>query len=131
MAPAALGLSGASSHEPFHADGGQKSMAVTERSGQKTPPRRRDLPWSNRTVAQVVALPNRAVLGIKAAGSAVDRPARRAAAARPARSARLTGHADRYCPAVVYLAAVAAYLAGRREPRVLRPARVGPFPCLS
>jgi carbonic anhydrase/acetyltransferase-like protein (isoleucine patch superfamily) len=37
MAPTALGLFGASSHEPFHADGGQRSMAVTERSG-KTPP---------------------------------------------------------------------------------------------
>ena len=33
-APAALGLFGASSHEPFHADGGQRSIAVTERSGQ-------------------------------------------------------------------------------------------------
>jgi len=42
MAPAALGLSCASSHEPFHADGGQKSMAVTGRSGQKPPQRRRD-----------------------------------------------------------------------------------------
>jgi len=37
MAPTALGLFGSSSHEPFHADGGQRSMAVTERSG-KTPP---------------------------------------------------------------------------------------------
>jgi hypothetical protein len=33
-APAALGLFGASSHEPFHADGGQESMAVTECSGR-------------------------------------------------------------------------------------------------
>jgi hypothetical protein len=40
-APAALGLFCASSHEPFHADGGQKSMAVTERGGQKPPQRRR------------------------------------------------------------------------------------------
>jgi hypothetical protein len=36
-APAALGLSSASSHEPFHADGGERSRAVTERSGQKPP----------------------------------------------------------------------------------------------
>ena len=52
MAPTALGLFGASSHEPFHADGGQKSMAVTERSGQTPPQRRRNLPWSGRTVEQ-------------------------------------------------------------------------------
>ena len=65
MAPtAALGLFGASSHEPFDADGGQKSMAVTERSGQTPPQRRRNLPWSGRTVEQVVALPNSAVLGM-------------------------------------------------------------------
>jgi hypothetical protein len=51
MAPTALGLFGASSHVPFHADGGQKSMAVTECSGQ-TPQRRRNLPWSGRTVEQ-------------------------------------------------------------------------------
>jgi hypothetical protein len=66
-APAALGLFCASSHEPFHAHGGQESMAVTERSGQKPPQRHRDLPWSDRTVNQdidqveadqVVALPN-------------------------------------------------------------------------
>ena len=65
-APAALGLFCASSHEPFHAHGGQESMAVTERSRQKPPQRRRDLPWSDRTVDQVVrirCLPNRAVLG--------------------------------------------------------------------
>ena len=31
-APAALGLFCASSHEPFHADGGRKSIAVTKRS---------------------------------------------------------------------------------------------------
>ena len=45
-------------------------MAVTERSGQTPPQRRRNLPWSDRTVEaveQVVALPNWAVLGIKAA----------------------------------------------------------------
>jgi hypothetical protein len=33
--PAALGLFWASSHEPFHVDGRERSMAVTERSGQK------------------------------------------------------------------------------------------------
>ena len=32
MALAALGLSGATFHEPFHADGRQRSMTVTERS---------------------------------------------------------------------------------------------------
>jgi hypothetical protein len=53
MAPTALGLFGASSHESFHADGGQKSTAVTERSGQKPPQRRRDLSWSDITVDQV------------------------------------------------------------------------------
>jgi len=31
-APAALGLSGGWFHEPFHADGRQRSMIVTERS---------------------------------------------------------------------------------------------------
>lgn len=58
--------------EPFRAHGGQESMAVTERSGQKPPQRRRDLPWSDRTVDQsirtvdqVVVLPNRAVLGLR------------------------------------------------------------------
>jgi hypothetical protein len=55
-APAALGLFCASSHEPFHAHGGQESMAVTERSGQKPPQRRHDLPWSDRTVDQIVCL---------------------------------------------------------------------------
>ena len=74
MAPTALGLFGASSHEPFHADGGQRSMAVTERSGQTPPQRRRNLPWSDRTVEQVVALPNWAVLGIKAAQARRQRP---------------------------------------------------------
>src|ERR1700683_4015927 len=52
-APAALELFCVSSHEPFHAHGGQESMAVTERSGGKKPPQRhRDLPWSDRTVDQ-------------------------------------------------------------------------------
>ena len=31
-APAALGLCNASSHEPFHANGGQQPMAITQRS---------------------------------------------------------------------------------------------------
>jgi hypothetical protein len=44
---------GPSSHESFHAHGGQESMVVTECSGQKPPQRRRDLPWSDRTVDQV------------------------------------------------------------------------------
>jgi hypothetical protein len=39
-APAALGLSGASFHEPFHADGGKWAIAVTERSEQNPPQRR-------------------------------------------------------------------------------------------
>ena len=71
---AALGLFCGSSHEPFHADGGQKSMAVTECSGQTPPQRHRNLPWSDRTVGQdshshaplSCALPNPAVLGNKA-----------------------------------------------------------------
>ena len=37
MALAALGLSGASFHEPFHAGGEQQSMAMTERSRQYPP----------------------------------------------------------------------------------------------
>ena len=52
MALAALGFFCASSHEPSHVDGGQKPIAVTERSGQ-SPPQRRDLPWSGKTVEQV------------------------------------------------------------------------------
>src|SRR5439155_13450161 len=68
-APAALGLFCASSHEPFHADGGQKPMAVTGRSGQKPPQRHRDLPWSDRTVDQVVAPPDRAVPGSSGAAA--------------------------------------------------------------
>jgi hypothetical protein len=51
-APSALGLFCASSHEPFHAHGRQESMVVTERSGKKPP----QLPWSDSTVDQVVAL---------------------------------------------------------------------------
>jgi hypothetical protein len=34
MALAALGLSSASFHEPFHANGAQQPMAITERSDQ-------------------------------------------------------------------------------------------------
>jgi hypothetical protein len=33
----ALGLFGASSHDPFHANGGQRPMAITERSDQNPP----------------------------------------------------------------------------------------------
>jgi hypothetical protein len=49
-------------------------MAVTERSGQTPPQRRSNLPWSDRTVEQVVALPNWAVPGIKAAQARRQRP---------------------------------------------------------
>jgi hypothetical protein len=42
-APAALGLFGASSHEPFHADGEKQVAPVTERSDQNLPKRRRNL----------------------------------------------------------------------------------------
>jgi hypothetical protein len=73
-APAAQGLFCASSHEPFHADGGQESTTVTERSGQKPPQRRRNLLWSDRTVEQVVELPNRAILG--SSGATARRRAR-------------------------------------------------------
>jgi hypothetical protein len=41
MTPAALGLSDATFHEPFHAFGGNWPMAVTERSDRKPPQRRR------------------------------------------------------------------------------------------
>jgi hypothetical protein len=54
--PAALGISGTPFHEPFHADGGQGPMAVTERSNQNRPQRRRALKttWSDRTAEQLV-----------------------------------------------------------------------------
>lgn len=55
-APAALGLFCASYHEPFHAHRGQESMAVTERSRQKPPQRRCDLPWPDRTVNHAVSI---------------------------------------------------------------------------
>jgi hypothetical protein len=62
---AALGLFGASSHESFHADGGQRLMAVAERSYQNRLQRRHTLKtiWSDRSVRQLIALPNLAVLG--------------------------------------------------------------------
>ncbi len=47
---AVLGLSGAPVHEPVHADGGQRPIAVTERSERNPPQRCRNLTtWSNRT----------------------------------------------------------------------------------
>ncbi len=51
---ATLGLSGASFHESFHADGGQRLMAVTECSDQNRPQQCRAMkaPWSDRTVEQ-------------------------------------------------------------------------------
>ena len=67
MAPVTLGLSGGTSHEPFHAYSRHHPMGVTKRSSQEQLRRYRDLPGSDRTVDQVVALPNRTVLGIKAA----------------------------------------------------------------
>jgi hypothetical protein len=122
MAPAALGLFCASSHEPFHVDGGQESMAVTERTGQKPPLRRRDLPWSNRTVEQVVALSNRALLGIKAAPTAPL--ARRQRRAQPlsgpsgARRATLDSTADRARPYLTKTGAAASrFLALHCPPR--------------
>ena len=39
----ALGLLGASFHEPFHTDGGQRPMAVTKSSDQDRTQRRRTL----------------------------------------------------------------------------------------
>ena len=64
-------------------------MAVTERSGLTPPPRRRNLPWSDRTVEQVVALPNWAVLGIMAAQTRRQRPG----SAWGGRPGRTPGHA--------------------------------------
>jgi hypothetical protein len=46
-----------------------KVHAVTGRSGQKPPQRRRDCPWSDSTVDQVVAPPDRAVLGSSGAAA--------------------------------------------------------------
>ena len=62
MAPAALGLSGATFHEPFHADIEQRAMAVTERSNQNVPQRRQLDGMADRTSARSFALPNLAVL---------------------------------------------------------------------
>ena len=60
---AALGLPRAPVHEPVHADSGQWPMTVTERSDQNSPQQRRNLTtWPDRTVEQVIALPNRAAL---------------------------------------------------------------------
>jgi len=117
MAPTALGLFGASSHEPFHADGRQWSMAVTERGDQNPPQRRRNLTTSsNTTVEQVFALPNWAVSGSSGAGSGAPRAGLRpwgGPPGAPAPSQRsgvadlvgLTGHALRLQQASVFLAA--------------------------
>jgi hypothetical protein len=80
MALVALGLSGASFHEPFPADGRQRSMTVTERSDRYPPQRHGNLTTrSNRTVEQVIALPNWAV--VDQGGSAA--PGRARAGLRP------------------------------------------------
>jgi len=60
-APTPLRLFGAAFHEPFHANGRQRSMAVTWRSdltAEAAP--QLDDPF-DRTVEQIIALPNRAV----------------------------------------------------------------------
>lgn len=82
MAPDALALSGASFREPFQADGGQRSMAVTKRSDQNWPQRHGALKttWSDRTVEQLIALPNLAVLGNQGGATAQPRKARAARA---------------------------------------------------
>jgi hypothetical protein len=59
---AALGLSGATFHEPFHADSEQRAMAVTERSNQNMPQRRQLDAMADRTSDRSFALPNLAVL---------------------------------------------------------------------
>jgi len=52
IALVALGLSGAPFHEPFHADGTQRPITVTER-GDQNPQRHRNLTtWPNRTADQ-------------------------------------------------------------------------------
>jgi len=43
-----VGLFCASSHELFHAGGRQEPTATTDRTGQKPPQRRPDLPWADR-----------------------------------------------------------------------------------
>ena len=55
-APAALALFGVSFHEPFHADGRQRPMAVTDRSGQNPPRRRRNSHALTAPMAPVIAL---------------------------------------------------------------------------
>ena len=83
-APAVLGLSSAPFHEPFHADGGQRPMAVTERSDQKPTQRSRNLTtWSDRTVEQVIALPNRAAFGTRRRRGAASQPGPARAGLRP------------------------------------------------
>jgi len=45
------------------------TLTAYGRSGQKPPQRRRGFPWSDRTVDQVVAPPNRVVLGSSGAAA--------------------------------------------------------------
>jgi hypothetical protein len=99
-APPALGLSGASFREPFHADGGQRSMAVTERSDQNPPQRHRDLTaWSDRT-SDLPDLPLHCQIGphLDRGGAAARHSVRRARAvpALARRSDRLTRDAHCY-----------------------------------
>jgi len=65
MALAALGLSGAKFHEPFHADSERRAMAVTERSNQNVPQRRQLDGMADRTSDRSFALLNRAHIRIK------------------------------------------------------------------
>jgi hypothetical protein len=94
-APIALGLSGASFHEPFHADSGRRPMAIIERSDQNRPQRRPRLEddmvrqdsrtayctaelsrsWKSR------AAPLRGTAGAPVAGLCVGTPARHGRAA--------------------------------------------------
>ncbi len=50
----ALGLSGASFHEPFHVADRQQFTAVTERSGKAGPGGAANLPWSDRQPNRVL-----------------------------------------------------------------------------
>ena len=137
------GISRAPFHEPFHADGRQRSITITERSDRNPTQRRRILTtWLNRTPRLSTTLPNLAVLDQTAPGAPQARRQRPGSAlgGPPGRTPGHTaGHADQPSSRVRQLGAAAVgFLALRRPaPRIassrLRPGHVigfagGPHP---
>jgi hypothetical protein len=133
-APTALGLFGASFHEPFHADGGQRPMAITERSDQNRPQRRPRLEddmvrQDSRTAYCTAELsrsrnsraaPLRGTAGTPVAGLCVGTPARHGRAA-IAGQLRRSGHA--HGPAVRCMTGrLRRSIASLQSPRKGRPA---------